>query len=457
MNNKIWFKDNTWVYMYRDEFETIKSSFECNNLKKLQAKNMNMRWWQKMPDIIKHYKIVGDKVKIPMGILWNWWDRFEDRYIKQEIFREPLIATEIVDPTSFDQELRDKQTILIDNISLKTIGLWHCSTATWKTYMISKVIEKFQIKTLIVCKWLSLLKQMKKSIHKTFWITPYIIWWTPWKQKNADNRITIINIDSRDKIENIESFWLVIIDEVDAIFQWERRLEWVYWLSPYRMYWFTWTVKMNHISDEVFKIYLWPKYELLLKNYTPKIYKVLTDFVYSEWELDNPKDLYKVKNEIYFDEDRNNKIVSVIKDTLKNQNWICFCEYVEHSMLLCELIEKEWIKTFMLIWEVKDSERERIKEEMLKTKERFVLVWSVRIIWRWYDLPSLSIGYLTVTEKFNSNIEQYVWRIIRKDEWKTECSFYDFTDTSPSILANQSKSRTTTYKREFPWCKITLI
>lgn len=463
MTDKIWYFDNTWVYMNVAEFLKIKDSFECSNLKKIQAQNMGLWGWQKMPDIINHYERIGrDLVKVPMGILWKWGDRFGNRSTnksREPSWYEELIVRETLSPDELDMELREMQLKLIEDLTSNIVWLWHCSTWVGKTYILSKIIEKFQTKTLIVCSGIELMNQMKKDIHDFFGVQPLTISGIKKKQKDSDDRIVIGNIDSLIKIpkEELDKFWLIILDETDRFFQSENRLKWVSTLCPQRMYGLTGTIKLNHVSDDIFKIYLWPKSELLLKNFTPSIYKVLTNFVYSEWELQDMKEFHVLKNELYFDDNRNSLIVKTISETLWQQKGIVFCEYIDHAKLIRDRLEEIWIKTFMLIGEVKSDDRKRIKQELKDYKWRCVLIGSVKIIGRWFNLPELSIGYLLTTEKFTSNIWQYIGRILRQFPWKEWCSFYDFTDTSPSILANQSKSRSTTYKREFPWCKITII
>ena len=99
---------------------------------------------------------------------------------------------------------------------------------------------------------------------------------------------------------------------------------------------------------------------------------------------------------------------------------------------------------------VKDTERQEVKKALIAYDWPCVLIGSVKIIWRWFNVPELSVWYLTTCEKFTSNISQYVGRIIRKFEWKTEARWFDFVDPWCSLLFNQSKSRSSTYKKEFP-------
>lgn len=218
------------------------------------------------------------------------------------------------------------------------------------------------------------------------------------------------------------------------------------------MYWMTGTIKVNYVSDKVFDIYFWPKTELLEKHFQPDIYKVMTNFVFGE--LDDMKEFHLLKKAVYEDDGRNNLIIETVIETLWNNKWILFSEYVEHAKLLKDRFEQKWIKCFMLIWEVKEQERIQIKNELIEHKWQCLLIWSVKIVWRWFSVSELSIGYLTTCEKFTSNISQYLWRIIRLFPWKNKCEWYDFIDPGCRLLLNQSKSRTSTYKKEYPNSKI---
>ena len=100
---------------------------------------------------------------------------------------------------------------------------------------------------------------------------------------------------------------------------------------------------------------------------------------------------------------------------------------------------------------------ELIKEEIKKHNWPCILIGHVKIIWRGYNLPELSVWYFVTVEKFKSNVEQYIWRIIRKFKDKTSCDWYDFCDIKVKFLASQSYNRDWTYKKEFPKSPIKYI
>lgn len=295
---------------------------------------------------------------------------------------------------------------------------------------------------------------MVDDIEKILGLKVPYIGWTQKKSYVPDtDMITVLNIDSRDKVTNPEQYGLIIFDEADRYLQADARREWVGSLSPEYQYALTWTVTLNDVHDWVFKIYYWPKTEYLIKHYTPKYFQVSTDF---EYQLDDVKEFTQMKTALYSDEDRNNLILKTIRKTLGNRKGIVFCEHVEHSKVLSNSLREFWIETHMIIGEVKPAEREAIRQRIKESHNPTVLVGSVKCIGRGFDLPELSVGYMTTAEKFNANIEQYIGRIVRKFPGKETCEWYDFTDTHQGMLYRQATNRAQTAKKTFTGLKVNI-
>lgn len=497
--------DKNWSFLNKEEFKKIQWSFEVKNWKKEQARRMNMWNWQKLPDNIKHWEETKWFISIPAWLRGFW--NFKDLYWEVDIINLPNINN----PYKWN-ELDLKQDDVILKLLQKDVWYLHCSTGLGKTMITAKIIKQKSVKTLIVVSWIELMNQMQKDLEEIFWEKYPTIDWKTWilkqilipdlvlewqikkweemikieenenrkkrlnkrlivlrsqrKYKEEINRkkldkillspIVIANIDTLvtlPKKEFFNKFDLTIMDEVDTYLWADRRREMIWKkISSKYLYWLTGTIKVNYTSDKVFDIYFWPKQELLEKHHSPEIYKVMTDFVYDE--LEDMKEFHLLKKELYNDNARNNLIVETVVETLWDNKWILFSEYVEHAKYLVSQLEQRWIKCFMLIWEVTEKERIEIKNELREYKWRCLLIWSVKIIWRWFNIPDLSIGYLTTAESFQSNTEQYIGRIIRNYPWKTKCEWYDFIDPWCRMLYNQSKKRNTTYKKEFPQSKI---
>lgn len=344
------------------------------------------------------------------------------------------------------------QCIMVDNKD--KLYITDDFIVTHNTIITAKLIKSIGVRTLIVVPNLTLMKQMQKDLKEILWVKYKTLSWEKTKQKWASEDIIIANIDTlvKQDREFFEGFDLAICDEVDTYLGSEKRQDIMgFMLSSKYIYWLTWTIKINYTPDKIFDIYFWPKSELLLKNFIPTIHKIYTWFSYV---LEDFSKMHELKESLYYNEDRNNLIIDTIIDTLWDRKWIVFCEYIEHSKILKEKLEDNWIKVFLLIWEIKKDDRKRIIKELKEYKWKCILIWSVKIIWRWFNLPELSVWYLTTAEKFVSNIEQYVGRVIRQHKGKQEAHWYDFVDENCRLLFNQSKNRTTTYRKEYKWCKI---
>jgi superfamily II DNA or RNA helicase len=113
------------------------------------------------------------------------------------------------------------------------------------------------------------------------------------------------------------------------------------------------------------------------------------------------------------------------------------------------MLEAKGHKVFMLIWEVKGDDREKIRQEIIGYPGKCILVGSVKIIGRWFDVPALDLWVLTTAETFSSNIEQYIGRIIRLSPGKTRATFVDICDKKHGILFSQSKKRYTAFTNSF--------
>jgi len=446
------FYNKDWSWLTSKEFKPLAEKFKLKNLKKIQAMRMELWGWHKLPTYNKHYIIDEKKslIKIP-----NWlrgFLEFDNKYPNIKKIEHPSFINKYE-----WNELDLFQNKWVDEMLSKwDVWLLHWTTWIWKSAILAKIISKLEVKTLIIVAWITLMTQMKADLKVFFWKTYKTISGAKTKQKWASEDIVIWNIDSVIKMDKewLNQFDLVILDEVDTFLCAERRLEFIGSLWAKYIYWLTWTIKLNHVSDKIFPMYIWPKTELLLTHFIPTINKVMTDFKY---ELMDLKEMHLLKEKLYTNEARNDLIVQTVVSTLQDRKWIIFSEYIEHAKTLKEKLESSWIKCFLLIWEIKKDEREKIKSEIKELKWPCVLIGSVKIIWRGMDIPELSIWYFTTCEKFSTNINQYVWRIIRKFPKKTDAIRMDFIDPWCTLLYNQSKTRSTNYRKAFPWCKINLI
>lgn len=444
-----------WVYVHASEWPMYESKYSLPNIKKAKALKMGNIWVNipvlksgkpnknYMPDKIVCYKKERDWIKLPNWITWFYPSKFISTYDSQVVEHPPLTRV------SYDYQER-----AIWELTSRSVWLLHASTGSGKTQMICDITNRLSRNTLIMVQNLSQMAQMVDDIHQLLWVIPTQV---SGKKSSAKvqatwyKHITVCSIDSRDKIIPTD-FWLILLDEADTYLWSDDRREWVGSLSPEFMYALTGTVKINDMDDSVFELYYGPTTRLEMLHLTPHYVQVLSNFRY---QLDDMSEFHELKAALYSDEDRNRLVISTVAGAIQwgNKKGIVFTEHVEHAKELALRLSQQGIKTYILIWEVSKEERERIRQEAKDCDGSVVIVGSVKIIGRWFDLPELSFAVLTTAEKFISNITQYMWRIIRKFDGKPQPIFYDITDHIQPLLHNQSRSRASTFRKTFPTWK----
>jgi superfamily II DNA or RNA helicase len=304
---------------------------------------------------------------------------------------------------------------------------------------------------------LTLLRQMVRDIQEIFWLNPMYYGGSMTKKyKSTINTdiIAVVNIESRDKVENLDTYHCVIVDEGQCIIGSKKRRDWICSLSPQYLYCLTWTPNLNGVDDRVFEIMFGKVTQLFRKNFTPLYTQVITDYIGrfiskpADWE--KATSFTNFETQLSSDSERNNMIISTIVNTLEWRKWVVFCKRTEQAKELKSKLEDLWVYTELLIWETPEDERERVRQSIIDHNWPCVIVGNVQIVWTWFNCPPLSVAYLTTAETFNGNIIQYMGRIIRDFPWKTDCKFYDFVDSSTGILANQARTRLRNAKKEYP-------
>lgn len=443
----MFFQTDDWVFCKADAFTPqIQAKFELKNIKKVKAVRMNMWGAHKLPDVIATYQ--KDKatslVRVPLGIAG--FSGMVTQYTPTLI--QAQIPTSSFTPYYY-------QTEAVSKLLSNRYGLLHASTGSGKTLMAMMIAERYQVRTLIVCKDLTLMRQFVADIKTQLALTVEYVGGTmtkKYKDSIDSTAIVVSTIQSIDKV-NTKDFSLIILDEVHTYLGADARREWVWSLTNPYVYGLTGTPIVNDVDDRVFPIYLWPTTKCEVLHITPSYAQVPTGF---EFDLFDIADFHELKSAMYQDEERNDLIVKTVIATLNNWKGLVFTEYTEHAMAVAKSLTESGIETHILIGEVKADERERIKEYVKNATTPQIIVWSVKIIGTGFDLPELSRAYLTTSIRFKWELQQYLGRIIRKHTTKPQPIFYDFVDFDQPLLASQAKDRFKTYRKVFPTGKTSI-
>ncbi len=310
--------NKNWTFLDESSFLKIQSSLTTNNDKKDHQRRLGFWGWQKLPDEIKHYKKVWNFYSVPPWVR-SFWEMSGDTYIMWSA----IVFPELYNPNK-GNELDEKQNVAVAELLKRDVWLLHASTWIGKTYITAKLIKNIWRKTLIIVPWLELMNQMKKDLEWIFGKKYKTLSSKSWKQKDVCEDICIANIDSLVKQDTsfFQMFDLCILDEADTYIGSDTRRELIWEkITCKHIYALTGTIKVNHIPERVMKIYFWYKTELLEKYFSPDIFRVLTDF---RFEIEDMKQFHTLKQNLYCDNERNNMITKVVKDTLWDRKWTLF-------------------------------------------------------------------------------------------------------------------------------------
>ena len=421
-----------------------KEKFRLKNIDKQTAV---MRWmWNahKLPDYLEQYIETTDKqyIQIPAGL----------RALRDVEDNIPLAPT-VVPPLNVTPY--DHQEVAVNDLLQRPVWLLHATTGSGKTVMSLMIAYRLQQRTLYIVKDKTLLTQTLAEIKEKMWIIVKYTWGTCTKKymKTINNdSIEVSTIQSIEKVDT-SKFWCIIYDEVHAMLGSDKRREAILKIPCKYQYGLTGTPIINSVDPKVWDLYLGRTVKCDFINMTPDYTQVYTNIELSQ-SYDALTEFHKIKEELYNNLQRNNLIIATVKDTLNQNKGILFTDRIEHAKYMVEKLQAEWIKTFMLIGEVEQEERERVKKEAKEYTGACMIVGSTQVVWTGFDFPELSRAYLATTTRFKWDLLQYVWRIIRKHPTKPQPIFYDFVDQFVWVLQSQSRDRLKAYKNNFPDGKI---
>lgn len=449
------YRDRTWLYLHSTVFKEYAENFTHKNFRKIKQVAMaeragrfkiaRLKEANKLPDVYNYFKevVISDTryYKVPPGCvsLFASLDPVE-------AFNNPHVQ---FTKWNTEYKLRDYQEEAVNNLLKHSTGLLHAKTGTGKTVMICEIIRRLERKALIVCHNIMQTKQMVADVKKIMKVTPLSFTWTKATQKEkqeSNDSIHVLNIDSYDKV-NINDYWVVLFDECHKYMGSDDRRKWVKNASCEYIYWATWTPHANDIDDRVFDVFFGKKTLVDFTLLTPTYRRIFTNM---SWFNNSFSDL---EDKMYSDTERNSMIIDIAKECLNKWcKWLIFTKRVLHAETLRDSLRALWFEVFLLVWEVKESERLEIRQKAIDHKWPCVIVGNVDIIGTGFDFPEASFAILTTAEKFKGRIIQYVWRILRPFEWKPDPVFIDIVDNE-SMLFNQAEHRKRTVKAEW-WEKV---
>jgi len=315
------------------------------------------------------------------------------------------------------------------------------STGTGKSIVMSHLVIRHALPTLLVLPTIELLKQQKKVLED-FWLTVWM--YGNWSKELKD--ITVITTASLSQMSDKEldslNYKLVIVDELQKAL-WEKIRHALIRLDNELMYSFSATPYNATMNKESVKRFFGESIEYVLINITPDIY------------IAPYKNPYKLSPDNYtqdrtdsLDKDHNrlDEQIETIKTVYtERKNIMVLYDRVFHSEYVYKALKKKYKqKIYILTGEMKDADRKKNLEWFKKNWG--VLIASDAVAGTGLDAPRIDTVCIFFPNKFDWRVIQMVGRGLRKHPGKKDAVIIDWQD---SALIYQFYKRYKAYKKTY--------
>tara|TARA_A200000159_G_scaffold164883_1_gene197057 strand:- start:2061 stop:3581 length:1521 start_codon:yes stop_codon:yes gene_type:complete len=372
-------------------------------------------------------------------------------------------------------EPRDYQKKALATAWKKGSGIIKIATGGGKSYVISSIVAKYNIPTIVYVIGIELLHQMKETIESAYGVECGIVGggecdtskevtiMTIWSAAAAFNKKIKITdndttLDSKKHItalnkklvrEKVQSAQLFIFDECQ--YAASETLQFLHKASISARHRFLFSgTPWRDTGDDI----------LIEAVSGPKIVDVSASFLIKKGYLVEPKILFLdvpvmrrvgsnyhdvYKNYIVENEDRNNLIVSSAKKLVsQGRKVLILVVRVNHGNVLLNALKDDFNVKFLDGAKSSKSRLESIKD--MKNGDLDILIAS-KIFDQGVDIPELDALILAGSGKSTGRALQRIGRVIRKSEGKDKALVVEFFDNC-KYLREHSESRIKVYESE---------
>lgn len=358
----------------------------------------------------------------------------------------------------FNGQLREEQQLAADAMLQHEIGILSATTAFGKTVVASYLIAQRKVNTLILVHSSALLQQWRKSLSD-FLVFEDELPEQPKKRgrqkklfhigqlgatKNTLNHIVDIaimqSVVSGDEVkEFVKDYGMVIVDECHHVsaFTFEKILREV---NAKYVYGLTATPKRQDGHQPIITMQCGSiRYQVdalaqsVKCQFSHYVIPEFTDFRVA----DNGLKYQEICEKLCTDETRNRQIINDVLTAYHNgRNCIVLTERTEHANLLFSSISANIGNVFMLSGKDKVKEK-REKLEAIKAvpqDDNMVIIATGKYVGEGFDEPRLDMLFLAMPISWKGTLAQYVGRLHRNYEGKTEVIVHDYADIFVPML-----------------------
>ena len=422
-----------------------------------QAQSMRLPTWGK-PRVISCAENYDNHLALPRGCLEAIQSLLDDLNIEARIRDERVSGTAI--DVTFHGELRPEQKSATRKLLCHDTGILSATTAFGKTVVATWMIAERAVNTLVLVHRRQLLDQWVERLSEFLGIPPKSIGRAGGGRKKLTGQIDVAIIQSlvRQGVvkDCVADYGHVIVDECHHVSAQSfelvvRRTKARYLLG------LSATVNRKDGHHPIIFMQCGPvrhrvdaKSEAIARPFAHAVIVRPTAFrPVSEANDDRRIQFQELYRELIHDHDRNRMICEDVATSLRDgRSPLVLTERKDHLDQLATELEKQVRHVVVLKGDTGIKESQAIAERLaaIKPNEERVLLATGRYIGEGFDDPRLDTLFLTLPVSWRGTIAQYVGRLHRLREGKTEVRVYDYADLNVPMLSRMFDRRCAGYE-----------
>ena len=374
---------------------------------------------------------------------------------------------------SFKGDLRMQQDLAADRLLAYDHGVLSAATAFGKTVVCSYLISERKVNTLILLHNKDLIDQWVEELDRFLEIDeePPVYKTKTGREKRRESAIGILH-GGKDTLtgiidvamvgslygkgnyhERINSYGMVIMDEchhcgakLSVQVMQKVNARYIYGVSA--------TVKRGDNLEPIIHMLIGPtRHSYTARERAEE--QGIGHFVYPRYTRvvdtnESGDDINKAYALISSSLVRNDMILGDVRDCVKEgRTPVILTKYKEQAKYLFEQLQEAAEHVFLLYGDNSDKENSEMRRKMneIPADQSLILVATGQKIGEGFNFPRLDTLMLAAPVSFEGRLEQYLGRMNRDYEGKTEVIVYDYIDSHIRFFDNMYAKRLRTYKR----------
>lgn len=374
---------------------------------------------------------------------------------------------------SFNGDLRMQQDLAAQKLLSYDHGVLSAATAFGKTVVCSYLISENKVNTLILLQSKALLEQWVDELNRFLIIDeePPTYQTKSGRVKKRNSVIGILHgskntltgivdvamvgslYSKRKASEILRSYGQVIMDECHHAAS-NTAVEVLKKVNARYVYGVSATPKRGDSLEKITYMLLGP----IRHSYTAKeraVEQGIGHFVYPRYTRvidtnESKNDINGAFSLISTSNVRNEMILNDTRACVQNgRTPVILTKYKEHAKYLYDNLQNDAKHVFILYGDNSDKENTEIRKKLkeIPKTESVILIATGQKIGEGFDYPRLDTLMLAAPVSFAGRLEQYIGRLNRDYEGKTEVIVYDYIDSHIRYFDNMYAKRLRTYKR----------